>query len=187
LVDALTAAGDHLVKFGGHTKAAGLTVTVAKLKEAEAALLQYAETRLRDEDLGPQLVIDARLVTADVTFALIEQVDQLGPFGMGNPRPVFLLEGLKMTDQRLVGATGRHVKLRLQEPPHTASLGAIGFQLGDRVSQIEPSSAIDVAAQLEINEWRDRRDPELHLLDIRVANVIPDNLAHQEDAASGIV
>jgi len=173
LYDAVAALSDRLVRFGGHAQAAGLEVEAGRLEELRAGFAEEARRGLEGADLRPQLRIDLELSPASATLELAERSRWLGPHGIGNPRPVFLSRGVLVREAREVGKG--HLKLRIDAGGTT--LDGIGFGL---VERIDPASLVDtevdVAYQLEVNEWRGRPSPQMKLRDLRPAGSDPEAL-----------
>jgi len=163
LHDAIRACSEHLVKFGGHRHAAGLSIDESTLEAFIESFDQVASGLLSPEDLIPELSVDMVLKPEEIGCELAEALETLAPFGMGNPQPVFVLEGARVADKRVLKE--RHLKLRLITGKH--SFDAIGFNMveGRNIPEI-----IDVAFSLEINEWNGRKSVQLRLRDIREAS-----------------
>lgn len=162
LHDALRACSEHLLKFGGHKYAAGLSIDEATLEEFAANFDAAAKGLLSDADLIPELAIDGVLTPADLTLELAERIEGLAPFGMGNPEPLFLLQGARVTGQRVLKE--RHLKLRLAYGGR--ELEAIGFN----ISRSEGAGAeVDLVCSLQINSWQGRRGLQLRIRDVREA------------------
>ena len=88
-----------------------------------------------------------------------------GPFGIGNPTPIFLARGVDLESPAREVGTG-HLKLRLRQSGH--SMEAIGFGLVHRISpEALGAGPVDLVFKLKINEFRGRRQVEAHLLDLR--------------------
>jgi len=166
LHDAISGVSDHLVRFGGHAQAAGLEVERARLDAFRAAFEEVARTRLEGRELRPRVRIDLELSPDSATLEFAERTRWLGPHGIGNPRPVFLSRAVRVREAREVG-TG-HLKVRVEA--QGASLDGIGFGLAERIAPDSlVGTAVDVAYQLTVNEWRGRRSPQMKLVDVRPA------------------
>jgi single-stranded-DNA-specific exonuclease len=162
LHDALFACADHLMKFGGHKYAAGISIDESTLQAFVERFDEVAQGVLGDADLTPDLNIDGELAPDEITVVLAEEVDRLSPFGMGNPEPVFMLRGATVVDRRVVGEN--HLKLRLAAGGNLFE--AIGFNMAH---QEHPPERIDAAFSLEMNEWNGRRKLQMRLRDLRAA------------------
>jgi single-stranded-DNA-specific exonuclease len=168
ITQALDECADLLVRHGGHSMAAGLTVLPENLPKLRDYLLQKAREALRNQDLAPTLMIDLELSVRDLRIALVEELALLEPTGHANTQPVFMTRNLRVLESRTVGSGDAHLKLKLignGEPP----IDAIGFRLGDRRETLP--EVIDVAYMLEINEYQGRRNLQLNLQDIRPAGM----------------
>lgn len=167
LLEAVRACGGHLERFGGHRAAAGFDIRADRIDAFRAAFLEAARERLPDAPV-PELRIDGRLSLAEVTPALVRYLRYAGPFGVGNPTPVFALRGVRAGSVRTVGGDGAHLKLRLLDGD--AALDAIGFRMAESHGPVARSGeALDVAARLHEDEWNGRRRIQARLVDLRPA------------------
>jgi len=160
---ALDAHADLLVRHGGHAMAAGFTVLNENLPHLRAALLAYAERELADTAFQPILVIDAELSMRQLTMDLAQELAILEPTGHANPPPTFVTRRMGIYEARTVGQDNAHLRLKVAaqgEPP----IDAIGFGLGHWLSRLP--SLIDLAYQLEVNVYQDRRNLQLRILDL---------------------
>lgn len=162
LHDALQACSEHLLKFGGHKYAAGLSVDEATLESFVERFDEVAQGLLGDSDLTPELVIDGELGAEELTLELAELIERLSPFGMGNPEPVFMLRGAALVDRQILKE--HHLKLRLSAGGRV--LEAIGFNMAQGKAL---PTALDVVFSLETNRWNGRQRLQLKLRDFREA------------------
>lgn len=167
ITQALDHCADLLVRHGGHALAAGFTVVNENIPALHQKLLKLAGDTLNGQSLVPTLDIDVVVDINQLHESLVNQLSLLEPCGNGNPQPVFMCRDVHIMDYRTVGKDDSHLKLKLSrtgQPP----LDAIGFGLGGWAKDIPPR--IDIAFQLEINEWNGRRTLQANLQDIRAAN-----------------
>jgi single-stranded-DNA-specific exonuclease len=166
LYEAIRDCGHLLQRFGGHRQAAGLEIEPGRIAEFRAAFNTRARAALTPDDLTPPVWIDMDLRLADGDLAMLELLRHFGPFGIGNAAPVFACRGATLArPPRTVGEG--HLKLLVDDG--TARVDAIGFGMAERVPRLAQGSRIDVAFQLQLDEWNGRRRPQLRLLDIREA------------------
>ncbi|MDP6462174.1 MAG: single-stranded-DNA-specific exonuclease RecJ [Gemmatimonadota bacterium] len=164
---ALEECADLLVQFGGHSMAAGMTIDRAHLSDFRTRFAGAIGSQLTEKNSRPLLRIDTDLEEASVTLDLAEELDRMGPFGLGNPRPVFLMRNVDPVDRRVVGKG--HLKLRLSDGAE-GGLECIGFNLGEEVSARPfPPGRVDLVGTVNVNEWRGRRTPQLRVDDFREA------------------
>ena len=167
MIEALTACDDLFVRYGGHSAAAGFTIATERLPELEARLLDYAATHLPDEMLTPALEIDADVPLGALSWALLEQIAVLEPFGQSNPQPVLISRRVRVISSRATGAEGQHLKLRLDDGAGGPSYDAIAFRLGQLSPHFAKPRVIDIAYTLEANEWNGSRNLQLNIKDLR--------------------
>jgi single-stranded-DNA-specific exonuclease len=89
LLAALETMPELFIKFGGHKQAAGVTLEAARIPELRARMAEIGATQLKHEDLLPRLRIDAPLGLREISGAVVAGLSRMGPFGAGNPKPVF--------------------------------------------------------------------------------------------------
>ena len=166
---ALDQIGHLLVRHGGHSRAAGFTVTNEKYAEFIQALTALAAEGLAAvPDLRPRMYIDAEVGWDDLSWALQAQLSRLEPLGQANPSPLLVVRGCRVRSARAVGS-GKHLKLVLDGYPGSAVLDGIGFGLGERANGLAADAHLDIAFHLEVNEWQGRRTLQLNVQDLRTA------------------
>ncbi len=151
LIDALGACQSRLLGFGGHARAAGLTITREEVPEFRRALNDLAAAGAVDR-AAPTLLIDADVRLRDVTADLVTELERLGPFGEGNPEPVLAVRGVRALNRRVIG-DGRH--LRLDVSDGTAVIEAIGFAMAEPAELLTFTDAsVDLAVVPEHDPLR---------------------------------
>jgi single-stranded-DNA-specific exonuclease len=160
LYDALHACSDVLLRFGGHKYAAGLSLDEGTIADFAGKFDQVAARLLSHEDLIPELRIDAELLPEEVSLETAELISSLEPFGMGNPRPVFVMRGVTPVQSTILKE--RHLKVRFLAAGH--SFEAIGF---DMAGSIPDGDILDVSFSLDVNFWNGRRSVCLRLKDLK--------------------
>ncbi len=165
LYEALAACAPHLQRFGGHAAAAGLDIEPARIAAFREALNAHARVVLPPEALVPELAIDLEVRLAEATSELCRYLRHLGPFGVGNPTPVFAARGVAMHGPaRIVGKD--HLKLELLQDG--VRLAAIGFRMAERADELAGGRArLDVAFQLVEDRWKGRSRLQARLVDLR--------------------
>lgn len=167
LHDAIRDCAEHLVRFGGHRAAAGCSILPERIAAFRAAFDARARSVLEDDDLIPQLRVDLELSLAEADGELLRMLRHAGPFGMGNPTPVFAVRGAVLAGPpRLVGKN--HLKLVLSAGGTT--LDAIGFGMAERLGEAGGSGGrLDVAFRLEENRWNGNTRLQAKVADFRPA------------------
>jgi single-stranded-DNA-specific exonuclease len=160
-MSALAECHDLLVAYGGHPMAAGFTVSRRNLAHLEQKLLRLAAERLGHLELRPELVIDAELPLATFSGETFSLIQDLSPFGRGNPQPTFLTRQVDVVECRNLGNQGEWLRLKLKQ-------GDVTWQAVDFESHKKPAevpSAIDIVYNLEKSSWGGQEVLRLNLLD----------------------
>lgn len=167
ITEALQRNKGKLTSFGGHAQAAGATFKLDEYIALTEALEQDVAAHMKPDQLVPTLAVDAILPPSAVTKDFHYQLSALEPYGMGNPEPLFLIEGVTLESMRRVGGDGRHLQ---------ATLGhckVIGFNLGHLME--DARTPVDIACRVGIDTWNGRETPQLFLQDLRLAMKVTTN------------
>lgn len=164
LYQTLTACRHHLLQFGGHKYAAGMTLREADLEPFAKAFEKEVASRITPAQLMPELEIAHRLNFNEITGKFLRLMRLLAPFGPGNPEPVFLAEDVEVTDVRIL--KDEHVKLNVRQAGIT--LEAIGFNLARRWKEVN-SLRIHLAYQADTRTWKGKTSIQLQIKDFKTA------------------
>ncbi len=167
LFAALTECQAHLIKFGGHELAAGLTVAREQIELFRQKINAYAKEVLQPEDYIPEIVIDAELPISYLNLNTIDKISVMAPYGMGNASPVFVCRNLRVTGMRLLSG-GKHIKLTLSDGRCTVN--AIGFSMGELGKTISIRDMVDIVFTLDSNVYHGERQAQILLKDVRLAS-----------------
>ncbi len=155
-----------LVKGGGHPMAAGLTIDSKRLGDLRVFLEEHFAAEVATATADPALKIDGALSAGGATLDLITMLERAGPYGSGNPAPVFALPAHRVAYADSAGAD--HVRCTLQAPDGKR-LKAIAFRalhtdLGETLLS-ERAQPLHIAGRLAINDWGGKREPQLFIDD----------------------
>ena len=164
LFNAIEACGQHLVRYGGHEFAAGLTVSRDQFFDFKKAFLEKAKTSLTEEDLLPWLKIESLVELTGLNLDLVRELSKLAPCGPANPTPVLGCKALQVVEYRNVGENGKHLKLKVSNDNVVRE--GIGFNLGSLNQELASTKEVDVAFSLEENNWNGSVQVQLNLKDI---------------------
>jgi len=169
LYEALTASSEHLLSHGGHAQAAGLKIQESKLDAFRADFCEHVAGVVTDEDRIPEVRVDAEAPLSQLTLNTVQEIEQLAPFGYGNPRPVLCASGVGLAEPpRRMGSSERHLSVKVQQ--HGVTLRAVAFGQGEAADELAKiDGPLDIAFRPVINEFRGRRNVEMHLVDWRLA------------------
>lgn len=167
VVEALKAASKHLTKFGGHKEAAGLSLKTKDLENFRRDIARYAEEVIAKEGAGEVVLdLDAELASEHLTLDFFDTVEELAPFGAGNPRPLFWIKNATVTTLRGVGAEGKHVQLGFDI--EGAQVQGIAFSQSYLLQSLQVGSGVDVAAELLADSWKGVRKLKLRVADVKL-------------------
>ncbi|MHC4477734.1 MAG: single-stranded-DNA-specific exonuclease RecJ [Planctomycetota bacterium] len=166
LLDAISAGSRHLISFGGHKMAAGITLETERIGQFAADVEDYAKQYLSDDHLVDKLRIDALAPLSGFNMETVAELKMLEPFGQGNPRPTFATKGVRLAGPpRRVGARGEHLQLAVTD--NTNAVRCIGFRFGELEKKLLDHEFFNVAYQPQLNTYNGHTNVELVLSDIQ--------------------
>lgn len=166
LYKALTACSDVLTHYGGHAMAAGMTLAADDIDSFRGMVNDLAKRQLSKEDYIPLTRVDAECSIDEVDIGLLEQLETMAPFGMGNPSPRWRLRNVKVTGLRAIGKQRNHLKLSLSG--QRKQMDAIGFHMGETSNHLAIHSEAELVGELQLNEWNGMKRPQFVIHDIAV-------------------
>lgn len=168
IIEAIRESADILLEVGGHPMAAGFSIETKNLPLLRERLLQLAEKLLSDDMLTRELAVDICMPLLFVKEVLWNELQDFQPFGFGNPEPIFATKDVFITSLRLVGAEGKHLKVRIMDPKTKQEVDGIAFGLGKLYGEIKPNSPVDVAYTIDMNTWNGSSKLQLKVRDINL-------------------
>jgi len=166
LLSAIRACARHLISFGGHKMAAGVTIETEKIDQFAAEFEAYAKQNLNQDDVVAKLHIDALAGLGEFGKDLVSQLQMLGPFGPGNPEPIFATRGVRLAcPPRRVGAQSDHLQLVITD--YTNSVRCIGFGMGKLEKKLLEQEFFNIAYQPQINTYNGLSNVEFVVADIQ--------------------
>ncbi|MBL7152620.1 MAG: single-stranded-DNA-specific exonuclease RecJ [Phycisphaerae bacterium] len=166
LLSAIEACSEHLNSFGGHEMAAGITIETEKIEQFAADFEAYARQNLNDADVAAKLNIDAEASIGEFSRGMVSELQMLGPFGQGNPEPVFATRGVRLANPpRRVGTRGDHLQLTITDG--VAAVRCIGFRMGKLEKKLLDNEFFDVAYQPQINTYNGASNVQFVLTDVQ--------------------
>lgn len=165
---------EHLIQFGGHAFAAGLTIERKKLDDFRSAFEKIIGDNFNQSLFKEVVEVDAEFSFGDL-FGPDENrlriprikriIDRFEPFGPGNMKPVFLSKNLYSTEARVLKE--EHLKLKVTQPPNDLVIDAIGFRIAEKMDEVASGLPFDMVYTLENNTWNDRTTLQLMIRDVR--------------------
>ena len=163
LIEAITEVGHRLVKFGGHSQAAGLTIKVDKLDAfaTEIDLFCYDKYPVAP---ATSIYVDAELELHELTIGNIKSLSVLEPFGESNPSPLFVITGATVVDFDSL-SNGKHTKVHFKKDQK--NLSALYFHVAPGDFPYRENDVVDVLVQAEIGEYRGEEQLSVFVRDIK--------------------
>lgn len=164
---AIAACSDLLESYGGHPMAAGLALPASRIETFRKRLSEAVLLQLGEVDFEPELAFDLMLDIGEVSLPLLEQIEQLAPFGSGNPPLIFVASNLRMISHSLLGRTEEHLRLLVEnllgEQQQVVWWQGAGWDL--------PSGVFDLAFAARKNVFRGDVKLQLELIDFKVVEI----------------
>lgn len=160
-VEALNQVAHLLNHYGGHEQAAGFHLSKENLLAFRQALMAHAQAHFDQKPLEQERWADMELQPQDVQVEVLELLQAFAPFGVSNPRPLFIMNGVEVLSLRPVGAEGHHLKGRFLF--QGLEVDGIAFRFGEHHDALRSASKLVV--QLDIHEWQGTKKVQIQLVD----------------------
>ena len=165
LVDALDHCKEHLIQFGGHELAAGLSVMRCNIDDFRKKINDYARENFSDDLFVMKYEADCEILPEELSMDIVDEISLLEPFGVANQTPTFIVNDLRL-EKAITMGNGRHSKLMLSS--NGRSYTAVCFGVPATSLDAYFGERIDVLCQLAINEFRGQKSLQLIIQDIRL-------------------
>lgn len=157
---AIEACQQHLIQFGGHAYAAGITLSDDQYEPFKAAFEAHVRQTLKAEQQEPSITYDIEVEPQLLDLKTFRLLQRFQPFGPDNAEPIFLLRAVRLSQLQCVGAEGQHLRGKLGHLPF------IAFKRG-QLLDLAKESRVDVLVTLGMNHFNDRASLQLQLKDLR--------------------
>lgn len=166
--NALQECSEYIEQFGGHKYAAGLTLLPENYLKFKKRFEEVVKKSIPEELLNPEIVVDTSLFLSNITTKFHKIINQFGPFGPQNMKPVFMATGLRDNGYgKQVGGNGEHLKLSIISGADQKTYNAIGFGLGDKFELINHGNSFKAVFTIEENHWNGITSLQLNIKDIK--------------------
>lgn len=168
--EAIEACSEHLIQFGGHMYAAGLTIKEEQYNAFKKQFEAVVSNTITEEQLIPELEIDAVVDFSQFTDRFLRILKQFEPFGPENLAPIFLTKEVYDTGYiQALGKENEHVKMFVKQDASDVGYPAIGFGFGSWKEKLDKRQLFDVVYSLEENKWKETSQLQLQIKDIQLA------------------
>ena len=167
LYEAIHACKEHLIGYGGHFAAAGMTIKLDKIEAFRTKFEEVVSTTIAPELLMPEIVIDSEIRFKDITWSFYNIISQMEPFGPENLRPHFLARNVVDTGFSRI-LKEQHLRFTLRQD--SVIFSGIGFGMADKLPLLQMKKPVDVVFKIDENEWNDQKSLQLRIIDFRLSD-----------------
>ena len=166
LYEAVHACREHLIGYGGHFAAAGLTLEIDKIDAFRNKFEEIVSATIHPELLIPEIVIDSEISFRDIQWPFYNILQQMEPFGPENLRPVFVAKKVWNTGYSKI-VKEEHIKFSLKQ--NNTVFTGIGFKMADKFHLLQMNKPVDIVFKIDENEWNGNKTLQLRLIDLRLS------------------
>jgi single-stranded-DNA-specific exonuclease len=166
LYEAIHACREHLIGYGGHFAAAGLSMLPANVEAFSNTFEQIVGSTIEPHLLTPEIIIDTEINFKDLTKGFYNIVCQMEPFGPENMRPVFITKNVLDTSWSKI-VKEQHVRFIVKQD--NIIFTGIGFNMADKFYLLQMNKPLDIVYTLDENEWNGEKHLQLKVIDIRLS------------------
>jgi single-stranded-DNA-specific exonuclease len=166
LYEAIHACREHLLGYGGHFAAAGMTLLP---EQAEGFAIKFEEivsSTIKPHQLIPEIIIDAEIKFSDITPSFYKIICQMEPFGPENMRPVFIAKNVGDSSYSKI-VKEQHIRFSLKQDNIVFS--GIGFNMAEKFYLLQTKNPVDVVFTLDENEWNGQKHLQIKVIDFKLS------------------
>lgn len=164
LYEAIHACREHLLGYGGHFAAAGMTLELGQVDAFREKFEEVVANSIDPKMLIPEIVIDAEIRLDDIRQPFFNILCQMEPFGPENLRPVFITRNVTDTGWSKI-VKEDHLKFSVKQDNVTIS--GIGFNMADKYPLLQEKKPVDIVYKIDENEWQDKKSLQIRVIDLR--------------------
>lgn len=168
LYEAIHACREHLLGYGGHFAAAGMTLLPDQLENFSAKFEEVVSATIAPHLLVPQIKVDGVVKFRELNNTFYKILNQMEPFGPDNMRPVFLAREVYDSGFSKI-VKEQHIRFSLKQEGF--SFSGIGFNLAPKFGLLQPGKPIDILFTLDENEWNGEKNLQLKIIDLKPAGI----------------
>lgn len=166
LYEAIHACKEHLLGYGGHFAAAGMTLEIENIEAFRNKFEEVVAATIHPDLLVPEIVIDAEINFTDIQWPFYNILCQMEPFGPENLRPVFVSRNARDTGFSKV-VKEQHLRFSLRQ--NGVTLNGIGFGMADKMALLSTKQPVDIVYKIDVNDWNDTETLQLRVIDCKAS------------------
>ncbi|MBK8140188.1 MAG: single-stranded-DNA-specific exonuclease RecJ [Chitinophagaceae bacterium] len=164
LYEAIHACREHLLGYGGHFAAAGMTLELGKVDAFREKFEEIVSSTIQPELLIPEIIIDAEISLKDIKQTFYDIISQMEPYGPENLRPVFITRNVINSGYSKI-VKEEHIRFSLREDNFI--MNGIGFGMAGKFHLLDNQQPIDIVYTIDENEWNDTKSLQLKVIDLQ--------------------
>ncbi|MBC7498192.1 DHH family phosphoesterase [Candidatus Gracilibacteria bacterium] len=152
LIELLDECKHFFVRYGGHRQAAGFTIETSRIPEFREAMWK-AISRVHDTANLPKKILNVECILpiSDITVATLEQIDRFRPYGIGNPRPLWIIENVTISNTKPLGQEEKHLSISIAEK---TELKLLLWNAADKKPHLRVGNIVSLIVEIDRNEWK---------------------------------
>lgn len=166
LYEAIHACKEHLLGYGGHFAAAGMTLELGQIDAFRLKFEEVVAATIDPQLLIPEIVIDTEISFREIQWSFYNILCQMEPFGPENLRPVFMAKNVVDSGFSRV-VKEQHLRFSLLQ--NGVTLTGIGFNMADKMNLLTNKKPVDIVFKLDENEWNGQKSLQLRMIDLRAS------------------
>ena len=166
LYEAVHACREHLIGYGGHFAAAGMTLRLDQIDALRNKFEEIVSSTILPDLLIPEIVIDAEISFKNINWSFYNILCQMEPFGPENLRPIFIAKNVMDSGYSKI-VKEQHVRFSLRK--HNVSLTGIGFCMADKFHLLQKRQPLDIVFKIDENEWNGEKTLQMRVIDFRLS------------------
>lgn len=180
IIEALNNFSDLLLKYGGHSGAAGFSIKIENIPEFSKKLNEYAEKTISDIAFVKPIKIDKPLAFYKISYDFLDKISLLEPFGFGNSSPIFSLNNCQFDNLRLIGKDRKHIMMNIIKDGQEFK-NCVWFNSDDIFEELVSLTNIDIAFKLKLETFKDKYQYKVFIEDIKESINIENTTTHNFD------
>jgi single-stranded-DNA-specific exonuclease len=164
LYEAIHACKEHLLGYGGHFAAAGMTLETANIEAFRSRFEEVVASTIHPDMLIPEIVIDAEISFGDINWPFYNILCQMEPFGPENLRPIFIVRNVVDTGYSRI-VKEQHLRFSLRQG--NFNFTGIGFNMADKYQFLQSRQPLDIVFKIDANEWNGEKNLQLRVVDCK--------------------
>lgn len=163
--DALTAVSKHFERFGGHAKAAGVTMNVENFDAFSYDLEKYLKNTYSNEAFIPRKSYEFDIDLSEISYGLVKSISMLAPFGEGNPSLVFRASNVQISHLRRFGNDAQHMRMDVKTNA-SQYIEAVYFASAVNFDRLLNAASVEMLFTPNINNWNGISTLQLRLISV---------------------